>query len=234
MSDGMEDEKTLLMVDKTRLSEKETVEMDEETHRKLLAEIEDRYGGPLATLPILREIRADQIKTAQEHRSQYGRIADTLTEQNTAVNRLATDVAGLSVRTATIEIEQQKHATLLGQVKERQDGCAARISHGDDTTEIRDLRTQLQKAVQRRSTPPRGIRIANVGPDEATGGWWSSAAGKAVLTALAGLLVAIASAITTWAAMSPSSPPAAPQRAPITAPDMKRFDMSYPVDDSTS
>jgi len=227
MANDETDEKTLLMVDETRLSEKPTVEMDGETHRRVISEIEDRYNGPLATLPILREIRADQIKVAQEHRNQYGRIADTLSEQNTAVNRLATDVAGLSVRTATIEVEQQKHSSMLGQVKERQDGCAARISHGDDTTEIRELRSQLQKAVQRRSTPPRGVRIATVTAEETTGGWWSSAAGKAVLTALAGLLVAFASAITTWAAMSPSSPPATRERAPITAPDYtKHFNLT--------
>lgn len=213
------------------LSEQKTTEMDPETHRKVLAEVEQKYSGPLATMPILREIRADQIKTAQEHRAQYGRIADTLSEQNQTVSRLATDVAGLSVRTAAIEIEQQKHATMLGQVKERQDGCAARISHGDDTTEIRDLRNQLQKAVQRRSTPPRGVKIATVDALELTGSWWSSSAGKAVLTALAGLLVAIASALTTWATMSPSATPAAPQRAPVTAPAAPDFD---PLDDATS
>lgn len=192
--------------------------MDEATHKRVLAEIQQRYSSPSETLPILQEIRADQIHAALEHKNQYGRIADTLNEQNSAINRLSTDVAGLSVRTATIEIEQQKHAALLGQMKERQDGCAARISHGDDTTEIRDLRAQLHKAVQRRSTPPRGIKIATVDGIEAAGGWWSSPAGRAVLTALAGLLVAIASALTTWATMSPSAPPAPRQAPPMVGP----------------
>lgn len=193
--------------------------MDAETHKRVLAEIRQRYEGPGNTLPILQEIRSDQIRTAQEHRDQYSRIADVLGEQNAAVNRLSTDVAGLSVRTATIEIEQQKHAALLGQVKERQDSCAARISHGDDTTEIRELRTQLHKAVQRRSTPPRGVKVVTVdGVESAATSWWSSAAGKAVLTALAGLLVAIASAITTWAAMSPSPAPVTRETPPMASP----------------
>jgi hypothetical protein len=197
-----------------------TVEMDEETHRRVLSEIQERYTGPLAQLPILQEIRADQIKAAQEHRGQYGRIADILGEQNNAVNRLSTDVAGLSVRTATIEIEQQKHAALLGQVKERQDGCAARISHGDDTTEIREIRSQLHKAVQRRSTPPRGIKIATIveGSEPVAASWWSSVAGRAVLTALAALLVAIASALTTWATISPGPAPTSRQTPPMASP----------------
>jgi hypothetical protein len=201
-----------------------TVEMDEATHKRVLAEIKQKYDSPANTLPILQEIRADQIKTAQEHRTQYGRIADTLGEQNAAVNRLSTDVAGLSIRTATIEIEQQKHATLLGQVKERQDGCAARISHGDDTTEIREIRSQLHKAVQRRSTPPRGIKIAAIvdGSEPVAASWWSSPAGKSVLAALAGLLVAIASALTTWATLSPSASPVPRQTPPMTSPSDSR------------
>lgn len=205
--------------EKKTLNDRETLEMDGETHRRIISEIEAKYDEPQATLPILREIRENQISAAQEHKSQYGRIADVLGEQNTAINRLSTDVAGLSVRTATIEIEQQKHATLLSQVKERQDGCAARITHGDDTTEIREIRSQLHKAVQRRSTPPRGIKIATVEGIEATSGWWSSPAGKSVLAALAALLVAIASAITTWAAMSPGPAPAPRQAPPIASPD---------------
>lgn len=193
--------------------------MDEATHRRVLSEIRQRYDGPGNTLPILQEIRSDQIRTAQEHRDQYSRIADVLGEQNAAVNRLSTDVAGLSIRTATIEIEQQKHATLLGQVKERQDSCAARITHGDDTTEIRELRSQLHKAVQRRSTPPRGVKAATVeGVEPVAGGWWASVAGRAVLMALAGLLVAIASALTTWASMSPSPTPAPRQAPPMVSP----------------
>jgi hypothetical protein len=208
------------MSEKKTLNDRETLEMDSETHRRVISEIEAKYSEPLATLPILREIRENQISAAQEHKSQYGRIADVLGEQNTAINRLSTDVAGLSIRTATIEIEQQKHATLLGQVKERQDGCAARISHGDDTTEIREIRSQLHKAVQRRSTPPRGIKIAAIvdGSEQAASGWWSSPAGKAVLTALAGLLVAIASALTTWATLSPSQAPTPRQAPPMTSP----------------
>lgn len=203
------------------MSEQQTVEMDEQTHKRVLAEIQEKYSTPLSTLPILQEIRADQIKAASEYKSQYSRIANILSEQNSTVNKLSTDVAGLSVRAATIEIEQQKHAAILNQVKERQDGCAARISHDDDTTEIRDLRAQLQKAVQRRSTPPRGVRIATVDLSEATGGgWWTSPAGRAVLTALAGLLVAIASALTTWATMSPSSPPVTRQAPPMAAPEL--------------
>lgn len=206
--------------------------MDETTHRRVLSEVGKKYSGSLSTLPILQEIRADQIKTAQEHRTQYSRIADVLGEQNAAVNRLSTDVAGLSIRTATIEIEQQKHATLLGQVKERQDGCAARITHGDDTTEIREIRSQLHKAVQRRSTPPRGIKIAAIveGSEQATGGWWSSTAGKAVLTALAGLLVAIASALTTWATLSPSQAPTPRQAPPMTSPANPATPYHYGLD----
>jgi hypothetical protein len=214
------------MSEKKTLNDRETLEMDSETHRRVISEIEEKYNEPLvtATLPILREIHANQISAAQEHKNQYGRIADVLGEQNTAINRLSTDVAGLSVRTATIEIEQQKHATLLGQVKERQDGCAARITHGDDTTEIREIRSQLHKAVQRRSTPPRGIKIAAIvdGSEQATGGWWSSPAGKSVLAALAGLLVAIASALTTWATLSPSASPVPRQTPPMTSPSDSR------------
>lgn len=204
--------------------------MDGATHRRVLSEVEQKYSGALSTLPILREIRADQIQAAQEHKNQYSRIADALTEQNAVVNRLSTDVAGLSVRTATIEIEQQKHASLLGQVKERQDGCAARITHGDDTTEIREIRSQLHKAILRRSTPPRGIKIETVVGAETASGWWSSPAGKAVLTALAGLLVAIASALTTWATLSPSQAPAPRQAPPIASPANPGTPYNYGLD----
>lgn len=199
--------------EKLSLEKKRTVEMDEETHRRVIAEVRDKYGDTPGAIEILQEIRSDQIRATRDHKSQYGRIADALGEQNATVSRLSTDVAGLSVRTATIEIEQQKHSALLGQVKERQDSCAARITHDDDTTEIRDLRAQLHRAVTRRSTPPRGVKAATPSMFPAVAsGLWSSPAGKAVLTAMAGLLVAIASALTTWATIAPSSQPEGRQR----------------------
>lgn len=207
-----------------KISERPTVEMDEVTHRRVIDEVTERYADPLAIMSILQAIRADQLSASQDRKNQYRHVADSLAEQNTSVNRLSTDVAGLSVRTATIEVEQQKHSALLGQVKERQDGCAARITHDNDTTEIRDLRSQLQNAVHRRFTPPHGIKLPTrppapaPTPSDAHANWWTSNAGKALLTALAGLLVAIASILTPWASLAPSAATEAARRPPTVRP----------------
>ena len=150
---------------------------------------------------ILKEIRSGQVHDRQEHKEQYRNLANALGTQNAALNQLSTDVAALSVRTSMLEIELQKQSVTVHDVKERQDGCAARITHDADNTEIRDLRSQLHKAVARRMTPFAGVSVHR---DERIA-WWSTTAGKAVLGALAGLLVAATTAITTWAAMSPSS-----------------------------
>lgn len=198
------------------LSQKKTTEISAETHRKALEQVTEGYkkdAGSYDVIPLLQAIRGDQIKGREEHKAQYQRIANVLGEQNTALNRLSTDVAGLSIRTATLELEQRRHAATLDRVKEQQDGCVARISHGDDTTEIRDLRQQLHKAVTRRTTPPGGtLRQTPLAPS-----WWSTHPGKAVLGALAGLLVAATSAITTWVAMSGQA-----ERAPAVQVEPRR------------
>lgn len=173
--------------------------MDPHTREKTIKLMthKERDSGSFDVIPLLRSIKNDQTKGREENKEHYKRVANILSEQNNAINRLSTDVAQLSVRTATIELETRKHAITLSQVKERQDGCAARVTHENDTTEIRDLRGQLQKAISRRSSP-NGVK-AYVEPVKS---WWGTAAGKNVLAALAGLLVALTSAVTMWIAMS--------------------------------
>lgn len=165
-------------------------------------------SGRHAVIPLLQAIRGDQLRGQEEHKTQFKRLANSLTEQNTAINRLSTDVAGLSIRTATLELEQRKQATTIGLVKERQDGCSARVTHAEDSTEIRQIRDQLHKAISKRLTPTNGRPAYQEKPQ-----WWTTPAGKAILGALAGLLVALTSAVTTWIAMSPGQPDKAVQEA---------------------
>jgi hypothetical protein len=201
------------------LSERQTVEIDPEDHKRALDEVNERYSDPLAIMSILQAIRADQQNAARDRKSEYRHVADALGEQSAAVNRLSMDVSGLSIRTATIEVEQQKHAVVLGLVKERQDGCVARVTHDADNTEIRDLRAQLQKAVTRRLTPPHGIKLPSYFPrSSSAGNWWSSNTGKILLGALAGLLVAIANLLAPWASLSSDGPQIAPARPHVVRP----------------
>ena len=155
-------------------------------------------------IDLLRDIRDDQIKGREEHKGHYQRLSNVISEQNSALNRLSTDVAGLSVRTATVELEQRKQADTLARMKEIQDGCAARITHADDSTEIRNIRNQLHKAIQRRMTPPHGVPYKGAEVQDAPKSWWATQPGKALLGAIAGLIVAITTAITTYFAMAPA------------------------------
>lgn len=184
--------------------------------------------GLYEALPLLQAIRADQIKGREEHKGQYQRLSNILGEQNTAINRLSTDVASLSLKTANLEFEQRKHADTLARVKEAQDGCAARITHRDDSTEIRSLRDQLHKAVIRRMTPAGGVPRHRAGQD-AAGSWWQTPAGKAVLGALAGLLVALTSALTTYFTIVRDKPTEKPPAA-VQEKTGDRFDVGGETD----
>lgn len=203
--------------------------MDPHTREKTIRLMtpKERDSGSYDVIPLLRSIKDDQTKGREENKEHYKRVANILSEQNNAINRLSTDVAQLSVRTATIELETRKHAITLSQVKERQDGCAARVTHENDTTEIRDLRGQLQKAISKRSSP-KGIPVYS----EPVKSWWGTPAGKNVLAALAGLLVALTSAITMWIAMRSGTPaPVEPARVP--AAHVETYSLPQSVDTET-
>lgn len=160
-------------------------------------------------ITMLRSLRAGQVAGLDAHKGHYQRLANTLGQQNSELNNLSNEVAGLSAKTTNLELEQSRQRKILGKVKELQDGCAARVTHTDDSTEIRSLRDQFHRAVlSRRSTPPRGT-------PPPVNRWWQSQAGKAVLGALAGLLVAITTGVTTYFATRQSGPPEPAVHAPV-------------------
>lgn len=191
----------------------------------------DKNDNQAGVMSVLQAIRADQVSAASDRKSQYRHLANALAEQNIAVNRLSTDLAGICLRTAAIELEQQKHIELLSRVKERQDGCAARITHADDTTEIRELRSQLQRAVSRQSyTPPHGTRSQrssrSADADNPALAWLRSGPGRVLLTAVAGLLMAILGLVTPWSPLDAGEPTEA-----ATRPRAVRPALSVPADD---
>jgi hypothetical protein len=169
---------------------------------------------------ILQAIRADQISESQDRKLQHEHLTRALSEQSTTVNRLASELTGVCFRVTSIEAEQQKTSATLATVKERQDGCAARITHAGDSTEIRELRAQLQRAVSRQSdTPPRGVLRPRPSAEDGTAtAWVYSRAGKAVLTALAALIVAALGAFAPWTLPPTADPQTMPARPPARLP----------------
>jgi hypothetical protein len=183
----------------------------------------DKSDNQAGVMSVLQAIRADQVAASHDQKSQYRHLANAIAEQHAAVNRLSTDMVGVCLRTAAIELEQKRHFEILSKVKERQDGCAARITHADDTTEIRELRAQLQRAVSRQSyTPPHGVRKLRSSESDPDSGallvWLRSGPGRVLMTAIAGLLMAILGLVAPWSPLDAGEPTEAATRPHATRP----------------
>lgn len=153
-------------------------------------------------ISLLREVRTDQMHSRREFQDSMRRLEDSIVEQSRSINLLSTDIASLSIRTATLESSLKKSEGTLTTVKERQDGCLARIEREDENTEIRKMRTDLMDAIEKQSLRKRQTPLYSRPPRIRS--WWGTEAGKAVLLALAGLLVALSTMIGTYQFAKPT------------------------------
>jgi hypothetical protein len=151
-------------------------------------------------LQLMRDVKRDQ-------KDSFQRIDNAILDQAQMIGQIARDTSTLAARVTILEHDLSRQNTELSEIKSRQDSCLARLTHEDDTTEIRKLRELVAK--RGKATIPPGHTTGSGRPYKRPSKHPMadlSGAKRAVLMALAGLLVAATSALTTYFALPKPEP----------------------------